>query len=135
MLKVKYTFFLLFLSFFLGGCEESFPVYTTPLQNNRLSVPCLHYTVLEMQDKKRVEKAFGIKDDPQCAYRVELTKYKIGACNNPVVKSVGGDFNGYVRIEVKKGFTSYFKAQSDYKNDMDAAFQRVLREIDSVTGP
>ena len=134
MFRVKYTFFLLVLSFFLGGCEEEFPVYTTVLQNHTLSLPCLHYTVLDINDKKRVENAFGSKDDLQCVYRVELTKYKIDACNNPVVKSVGGDFNGYVRIEVKKGFTSVFKVQSDYKNDMNAAFQRVLRKISSVTG-
>ena len=134
MFRVKYTFPLLLLPFLVGGCEEKFPVYRTELQNNILSLPCLHYTVFDRQDKKRLENVFGIKNDPHCAYRVELTKYKIGTCNNPVVKSVGGDFNGYVRVEVKKGFTSYFKVQSDYKNDMDAAFRRVLREIDSVTG-
>jgi len=134
MFRIQYTFFLLLFSFFLGGCEEEFPVYTTAVQNNTLSLPCLHYSILDRQDKTSVKNTFGIKDDPQCPYRVELTKYRIGACNNPVVKSVGGDFNGYVRVEVKKGFTSVFKVQSDYKNDMDAAFRRVLRKIVSLTG-
>ncbi len=134
MTRSNYIFSLLLLSLLLGGCEEKFPVYTSALANNTLSLSCLHYTVFNREDQKRLEDAFGIQDDPQCEYRVELTKYKIGACNNPVVKSLGGDFNGYVRIEVKKGFTSYFKVQSDYKNDMDAAFRRVLRKIDSITG-
>ena len=89
---------------------------------------CLHYAVLDTQDKALLEKRFGLTDDPKCAYRVELTKYRVGSCNNPVVKSTGSDFNGYVRIEIKKGFKCYYKVQSDYKNDVNGAFERVLKK-------
>ncbi len=87
---------------------------------------CLHYSVLDKEDKNTVEKHFSVIDDPKCSYRVELTKYHVGSCNNPIVKSTGSDFDGYVRIEIKKDFECYYKVQSDYKNDVDAAFKRVL---------
>jgi len=58
-----------------------------------------------------------------------LTKYHVGSCNNPIVKSTGSDFDGYVRIEIKKGFKCYYKVQSDYKSDVDAAFERVLKKV------
>ena len=76
-----------------------------------------------------IEKSFGIEEDEACPYRVELIKYHIGNCNNPIVKSVGSDFDGYIRIEIKKGFKCYYKVQSDFKNDENAAFERVLKKI------
>jgi len=112
------------------GCQEDFPTYSTFCDQETMSLPkCLHYAVLNKQDKDVLEKHFGVIDDPRCAYRVELTKYHVGSCNNPIVKSTGSDFYGYVRIEIKKGFKCYYKVQSDYKNDVDAAFERALKKV------
>ena len=126
----------LFISLLLGslllftGCQEDFPTYSTFCDKKTKSLPkCLHYAILNKQDKDVLEKHFGAIDDPKCAYRVELTKYHVGSCNNPIVKSTGSDFNGYVRIEIKKGFKCYYKVQSDYKNDANAAFERVLKKV------
>ena len=80
-------------------------------------------------DKQQIQNAFGIEDNASCSYSVTLTRYHVGECDNPVVKSVGGDFNGYVRVEVKKGFKCYYKVQSDFKHDDTAAFSRVLKKI------
>ena len=113
-----------------AGCQEDFPTYSTFCDQKTMSPPkCLHYAVLDKKDKNILEKHFRVADDPQCSYRVELTKYHIGSCNNPIVKSTGSDFNGYVRIEIKKGFKCYYKVQSDYKDDVNAAFDRVLKRI------
>jgi hypothetical protein len=84
---------------------------------------------LDKKDKEILEQYFKLKNDTSCPYRVELTKYHVGSCNNPVVKSIGSDFNGYIRIEIKKGFKCYYKVQSDYKDDADAAFERVLKRV------
>ncbi|KYJ87151.1 hypothetical protein [Sulfurovum riftiae] len=127
------TFFirLLLLSLLLDGCEETFPVYQSYCQKSKTDFPsCLHYMVEAPVEKERIEKAFGLPNDPSCPYTVSLTKYCVGKCTNPYVKSVGGDFNGYVRIEVKKGFKCYYKIQSDYKNSMKAAFERVLKAVE-----
>jgi len=114
---------------FLTGCQEDLPTYSTFCQDNTTPPQCLHYIVLNSQDKERLQRSFGLKDDDHCGYRVEITRYHVGDCNNPVVKSVGGDLNGYVRVEVKKGFKRYYKVQSDYKNDVGAAFERVLKRV------
>ena len=126
---MKKISFLLFLFQFLTGCKEEFPVYASFCSEGEKVFDCLHYTVLDPKDKQKLQNAFGIVDTQTCPYRVELTKYHVGNCNNPVVKSVGGDFNGYIRIEIKKGFKCYYKVQSDYKNDVDAAFKRVLKKV------
>ena len=124
--------FRLFLALFglllFAGCQEDFPTYSTFCNAKTMSPPdCLYYSVLNKQDKDLLQKHFAVIDDPKCAYRVELTKYHIGNCNNPIVKSTGSDFDGYVRIEIKKGFKCYYKVQSDYKYNADAAFERVLK--------
>ncbi|MBD3792331.1 MAG: hypothetical protein IE918_09370 [Campylobacterales bacterium] len=122
-------FSLLFVTFLLTGCEERFPVYASfCTQEKAPSLSCLRYPLVEPQDKLLLEEALGFKEDPACPYYLKLTKYKIGQCNNPVVKSTGSDFEGYVRLEILKGFTCYYKIQSDYKLDRDAAFKRVLEQ-------
>ena len=123
---------LLFLIFFLSGCKEEFPTYSGYDTEEPLSLNCLQYSVLDPQDKQRLEDAFGLEEDAHCPYRVELIRYAVGNCNNPVVKSVGGDYNGYIRVEVKKGFKCYHKIQSDYKEDENAAFERVLNKIRTI---
>ena len=110
-------------------CQESFLVYSTPYPQNDSALTCLHYSVLGKQDKIQLAKAFDLQEDDACAYRVQLINYKVSKCNNPVVKSLGSDFNGYVRVEIKKGFTTYYKVQSNFKEDIDAAFERVVTTI------
>lgn len=92
---------------------------TKPLQ-------CLHYSIFNDKDKELLEKRFKIKDDTHCPYKLQLTKYHVGECNNPAVKSVGSDFNGYIRIEIRRNFKCCYKVQSDFKTDKKAALERVL---------
>jgi len=129
MCRFNHYFFFLCTLVLVTGCKEEFPTYSSFAKDNTPSFTCLHYTVFDTNDKKVLEQAFGMKNDKNCDYRVELIKYHIGSCNNPVVKSVGNDFNGYVRVEIKKGFKCYYKIQSDYKNDVNAAFDRVLKRV------
>jgi len=124
----QFIYFILFLLLFTG-CKEEFPTYTAHCQEDSFTLPCLHYAVLDPEDKMRLQDAFGFEERASCPYRVELIRYTVGNCNNPVVKSVGSDFNGYVRVEVKKGFKCYYKIQSDYKDDVNAAFARVLKSV------
>ena len=120
---------LFLLLFVVSGCKEEFPVYAAFDQEGPLSLNCLQYSVLDLKEKQQLEDAFGLAEDRHCPYRVELIRYAVGNCNNPVVKSVGGDYNGYIRVEIKKGFKCYDKIQSDYKEDENAAFERVLKKI------
>lgn len=127
MTTIKPFLILLGLLTLSTGCRENFPVYSGFCDQNRTEAPdCLHYTAVNTKDKVLLESRFGVTDTPECNYHVELTRYHVGDCNNPVVKSVGSDFNGYVRIEIRKGFACYYKAQSDFKSDEEAALERVL---------
>jgi hypothetical protein len=130
---MTYRYLLLPLLLFLfGGCKEEYPVYAAFSEQHSTTFPkCLHYTMMNNADKRAVEQRFGLKDDKSCPYHAQLTKYYVGACDNPAVKSLGSDFNGYIRIEIKKGFKCYYKIQSDYKNDAEAAFERVLKKIET----
>lgn len=121
-----------FFGIFLLGCQEKFPTYAAFCDQNGTKFPsCLHYAVLDEKERGAIQKSFGIKGDNECPYRVELTKYHVGNCNNPIVKSVGSDFDGYIRIEIKKGIKCYYKVQSDFKSDENAAFDRVLKKIEN----
>jgi len=113
----------------LAGCKEEFPTYASPITTPSQTFHCLSYVGLSPADKEQLQHTFGLEDNSSCAYVVNLTRYYVGKCNNPEVKSVGGDFNGYVRVEVKKGFKCYYKVQSDFKHDVTAAFDRVLQKV------
>jgi hypothetical protein len=73
-------FFLSLLGFLLfAGCQEDFPTYSTFCDQKTMPPPkCLHYAILDKQDKDTVLKHFAVADDPACSYRVELTKYHVG---------------------------------------------------------
>jgi len=119
-----------FLLFSFWGCQEKYPVYSSFCDSDSREFPrCLNYSIFDQNISRRVESSFGIEDDKSCSYRVELTQYHVGKCDNPIIKSMGSDFNGYVRIEIKKGFKCYYKVQSDFKNDSDLALDRVLEKI------
>ncbi len=123
----KLFFLPLLTLLLLGGCKEEFPTYS---QTFSLQPECLDYSLLDTKDQDLIKKAFSIPAHTNCPYKVSLLRYHVGECNNPLVKSLGSDFNGYIRIEVKKGFDSYYKVQSDFKEDENAAFERVLKQIE-----
>ena len=116
-------------SIILISCQEDFPIYDK-FCTKKETLNCLSYDMLiKDSDKKRLQDAFGFEDNKSCKYRVQLLKYHIGDCNNPIVKSVGSDFNGYIRVTISNGLNCYYKVQSDFKDDEDGAFDRVLNKI------
>jgi len=118
----------------LLGCEEKYPVYSSFDRDLNGSFPnCLHYTVNNATDKRILQESFGIEDDKSCLYRLALIRYHIGNCDNPRVKSIGSDFDGYVRVEIRKGFQTLYKVQSDFKHDENAAFERICKQIKCVS--
>jgi hypothetical protein len=107
------------------GCEERFEVYTQGKENTS-KINCLRYDVGEKLEKEMMLKALKFQDDPTCEYSINLTKYHVKSCNNPQTKSLGADFDGYVRVEILKNDETIYKAQSDFKSDEIGAFKRVL---------
>lgn len=115
---------------FLAGCEEKFPVYHSFCdQNSTFRPSCLHYSLVAAGDRKKLEERLGLPHAADCPFHLKFTRYRVKECNNPVVKSIGSDFDGYIRIEILKGFKCYYKVQSDFKRDPEAAFERVLKQV------
>jgi len=129
-------YFFILVLFLFAGCKEEFPTYEQFCSTSEKTLPaCLRYDVFDAQDKVRLVQVFGKEETPSCPYHVVLTRYHVGECNNPAVKSRGSDFNGYVRVEIKKGFKCYYKVQSDYKEDISHAFENVLQRISKTFSP
>lgn len=121
---------LLLLPLLFAGCEERFPVYAKYCQPKTASLDCLRYDALmNATDQNQIAQTLELPHDPHCKNLLQLTRYHVGECNNPLVKSIGGDFDGYVRIQINRGMNCYYKAQSDFKNDEEAAYQRVLLQV------
>lgn len=136
--KVLQIFRYIFISAMMivgfTACKEKYPVYATFCSATDQKPYCLKYPGIAEEDKTLLENRLGLKEENACPYTLKLTKYRIGSCNNPVVKSTGSDFDGYVRIEILKGFKCYYKVQSDYKNDQEAAFGRVVEQAKKDIG-
>lgn len=126
--------FVAVLALFVSGCEEKLPVYAAFEKGEGVALECLAYGAMDNAERQRIEAALRIPRKPQCSYKLQLIHYRVGKCDNPVVKSTGSDFDGYVRIEVRKGFDLLYKVQSDFKNDPEAAFERVLERAKKDIG-
>ena len=126
--KMKFSSFLPFL-FILTGCGEDFSTYSSFCESEKTVFTCLHYVIEDTQEKQSLIDAFHLKDTATCPFTVSLIKYHVGKCDNPLIKSRGSDFYGYIRVEVKKGFKCYYKIQSNYKVDVERAFERVLKKV------
>ena len=127
----KKLFFTLSLLFLLGGCETDYPIYSAFCSTEKnSSISCLNYdTFMESQDKKAIEEKLGLKESNSCNFSLKLTKYYVGKCNNPDVKSRGVGSNGYIRMEILEKGQCYFRAQNEFDSDEKGAFMRVLERI------
>ena len=76
-----------------------------------------------------VKEAIKAKITDDCPYRIEGEIYRTAKCNSIEAKSIGTDFNGYVRLNILYGNKCIYKIQSDFKNDEDGAISRVLETL------
>ena len=128
---MKLKILLLILLLFFSACEENYPIYSgfcTKEQSKK--VECLKLPAfMDAEDKERIEKGLKLPNTQECSFSLKLTKYHVGSCNNPEVKSKGVGSNGYVRVEIMQNDQCYFRAQNEFDSDEVGAFDRVLGEI------
>lgn len=106
---MRNTLFLLFLIFALSGCFER-EIYTEISKPNYIAHP---------PKSLRIDDVGGmlkntIKSDPESPVSVEVYIHS-AHCTNAQSRSLGADFDGYIRITIKEGNTSIARAQMDYK--------------------
>ncbi len=118
--------------FLLAGCESRNPVYSGFCDdvNVSLPLPCIKVDIKnDIILSGNFKEAMKDKISSNCPYRAQGEIYRTVKCNSIEAKSIGADFNGYVRINIFQGDKCIYKAQSDFKNDEDAAIKRVLDRL------
>ncbi len=93
-----------------GGCHE---IYSQFCGDTKARVHCLRAD--DPLSLAVLQKDFPDYIDDQCPYLFTLQHIDNVTCNNPAVKSVGSDFDGYVRITVFEKEGCYWRAQQDFK--------------------
>ena len=103
--------FLLLSVVVLSGCLER-EIYTEISEPSYITHPPKS---LRINDAGEMLKS-SIKSDP--ASRVSVEVYIHSAhCTNAQSRSLGADFDGYIRITIKERSTSIARAQMDYKGE------------------
>jgi hypothetical protein len=118
--------------FLLAGCESKNPVYSGFCDDVNVSLPISCVKVDIKNDiilSSNFKEAMKDKISDNCPYHIEGEIYRASKCNSIEAKSIGVDFNGYVRLNIFQGNKCIYKAQSDFKNDEDAAIKRVLETL------
>ncbi len=109
----KYLFLLLYL-LFLGGCLER-EIYTEIAKPDFIAHPPL---ALYIEDISGTLKS-DFKTDSNAPLRLEVYTHR-AHCTNAQSRSLGTDFDGYIRIMIKEQNTTIARAQMDYKGEPDA---------------
>ena len=109
----KYLFLLLYL-LFLSGCLER-EIYTEIAKPDFIAHPPL---ALYIEDISGTLKS-DFKSDSNTPLRLEVYTHS-AHCTNAQSRSLGTDFDGYIRITIKEQNTTIARAQMDYKGEPDA---------------
>ncbi len=70
----------------------------------------------------KVIKALKEEDLPlsdNCPYTLSVTSKLISQCTSPQAKSVGADFDGYLRFDLKKDGKLLYRIQMDWKGEFN----------------
>jgi hypothetical protein len=105
------TLFVLLALFTLGGCLER-KIYTEINEPSYIAHPPKS---LRIDDISGIFKN-TLKSDPSSPV-VANVYIHCSQCTNAQSKSLGADFDGYIRITIKDNNTSIARAQMDYKGE------------------
>jgi len=118
--------------FILAGCENKNPVYSGFCDDANVSLP-LHCVKVDIKNdiilSGNLKESMKDKISSNCPYIVKGEIYRTTKCNSIEAKSIGTDFNGYVRINIFQDNKCIYKVQSDFKNDEDSAIKLVLERL------
>ena len=71
-----------------------------------------------------------LKVSEVCKNELALTPHIIRDCNNPQVKSLGSDIDGYVSLKLYLGEKELFRSQTDFKGDDHSShLERLLKDF------
>lgn len=110
---MKKTFFSLLAILTLSGCLER-EIYTEITDKSAIDHPPASVRIDDQSGALR-----NLKSDPNAP--VSLQVYIHSAhCTNAQSRSLGSDFDGYIRITLKENNATIARAQMDYKGEPDS---------------
>ena len=117
---MKKNLFLLLCILSFGGCLER-EVYTDISDPSYISHPP---SALHIYDLSGMLKS-DFKNDSNAPIRLEVYTHSAN-CTNAQSRSLGTDFDGYIRITIKEQNTTIARAQMDYKSEPNAQKVQVV---------
>lgn len=120
------TFIAILLSFILIGCIER-EIYTEIVDKTIISHPP---ATLRIEDPNGMLKS-RFKIDPSSPIQMSLYIH-CAKCTNAQSKSLGSDFDGYIRLTLSEHNRTLARAQMDYKGE--ATPEEVKHVYDHLIG-
>jgi hypothetical protein len=121
---------LIFFLFFLSGCEN-FPVYEE-FSTNKKTFECLELDINDTKLLGEVKKEIGFIPKENCKYKLSGYIHSSLKCVSLQAKTYGTDFDGYVYLEIKDNNNRLYRVQSDFKEDLSGAINRVATKINTI---
>lgn len=123
----KYLFLLLFFVFF-NGCMER-EIYTEITQPSFISHPPAALRIDDISGSLKSD----FKHDSNALLHLEVYTH-CANCTNVQSRSIGTDFDGYIRITIKDVNSTIARAQMDYKGEADAkkiqhVYDHLMKEL------
>jgi hypothetical protein len=115
----------IFITLFFWGCSDA-PIYKSGEVPKDLN--CVNPISLFEEDIETSKEFFTVLEN--CKYDLIIEPHLTHNCNNPHVKSLGSDFDGYVSIKIIKDEKEIFRSQTDFKGDNHIPhLRRLLSDI------
>lgn len=106
---------------FLSGCENFYSkFYKKDIKNENIN--CLNVNGKNPVLKNRLVNLFkeeNIKIEEDCPYSIDVTSRFLSQCSNPVAHSIGADFDGFLRFDLKKNGKTVYRVQMDWKGELN----------------
>ncbi len=115
-------FIILLLGFMLlQSCENYYAkFYDESIKNSEIECvkvkDCSIFLAGKIVKALREEKII-VRDD--CPYTLSVTSKFLSQCTSPHAKSVGADFDGYLRFDLKKDGRLLYRIQMDWKGEFN----------------
>jgi hypothetical protein len=122
---VRLLFPFLLLALLLGGCHQ---VYSQFCGETKERITCLRPA--DALAEEVLDRYLPGLEDAACPYVLQASHHEITACSAPGAKALGSDFDGYVKLQVYRGGSCYYRAQLDYKSgDWHDALPKLTRAL------
>jgi len=125
---MKKKIFFLLCSFILSGCLDR-EVYTQIAKPEFIAHPPLALRIGDLSGTLKSD----FKNDQNALVSLEIYTHS-AHCTNAQSRSLGTDFDGYIRITIKEQNTTIARAQMDYKGEPDAqkvqyVYDHLMKEL------